>query len=307
MKSILVIMLTILLGACSREPRPPKAVKNAIELGIAKIDLLDTEFQNLGLEVVMMKCLPGVRSCWEEAKAELDKADPPNVKFTALRSELSEAIAVCKQLETKFAEDPFAGVLETGEFTIKAWRLAKTFGLKLKPPRKARDNELWFKPEAYQMDAQVGSGAPHAEITGLFGLELGKPLEARLVRKVDGWREMAEVGAYCVTPPQPHDFFDTYTVELLGGPIHKINASRNGRGQALVNIYDDAKKDLTARFGSPTSTGIIDARGDSGVAWDQRLRSGGKVRMTLALRKDSTLPSSGTIIPGMVLLEIQQL
>jgi hypothetical protein len=151
----------------------------------------------------------------------------------------------------------------------------------------------------------AGLSRREAEITGMFGLELGKELPSRLVKKVDGWQRMAEVGMYCVTPPQPHDFCDTYTVELLGGPLHKINASRNGRGHALVNIYDYAKKDLTTRFGSPTSTAIIDARGDSGIAWEQNLRHGGRVRMTLAMCKDSTF-ASGAVIPGMVMLEIQK-
>jgi hypothetical protein len=43
--------------------------------------------------------------------------------------------------------------------------------------------------------------------------------------------------------------------------------------------------------------------GDSGIAWEQNLRYGGRVRMTLAMRKDST---AGYVVPGMVMLELQK-
>lgn len=154
--------------------------------------------------------------------------------------------------------------------------------------------------------AAVPPPVSRAEISGMFGLRLGDKLPASLVNKIDGWREMAEVGAYCVTPPQRSDVFDSYTVQLLGGPICKITASRNGQGQALVNVYEGVMKELTAQFGPPTNTDALDARANRGVAWEQIRRSGGRVRMTLAMDKGLS-SDSGYAIPGHVMLEIQQL
>lgn len=297
---------------CSQGKRPPGEVTKAVAAGLNEMDLVDGGAVVFNESILMEPCLPRVRQHWERAEALLEESDAGSGKHTELLRTLREALAVCKTLEAEHYKSPhsecgpfcFVGISETGRFVSRAGTLAKALDLKMKSPREASTRESWVRPESWTM-VETGKAEPvKAEITGLFGLKLGDPMPAQLVRKIDGWNDMAEVGVYCVTPPQPSDVFTDYTVELLGGPIHKINASRNGRGQALVSIYDDAKKELTSQFGPPTSTGAVDARGDSGIAWEQNLRYGGRVRMTLAMRKDS---NAGYVVPGMVTLELQKL
>jgi len=298
------IGLLLLLG-CSEGPRPPAEVKAAVKAGLAEIDQVDGGAIVMNESVLMIGCLPRVRAHWEEAEVLLNKSNATTDKFNNFHGILRNALGLCWKLEAQYvAGSPFASILETSEFRINAKQLAQAFGLEVKPPRQATDAEPWFSPEKLQIDTPSTTASPNTEIKGLFGLNLGQPLPGRLVRKVGGWREMAQVGAYCVTPPTPWDAFDIYSVELLADQIHKINASRNGRGQTLINRYESVKKELITQFGSPTSTGLLDTRADDGIAWEQSLRTGGRVRMTLALRKDLTF-ASGAAIPGHVMLEIQ--
>ena len=145
-----------------------------------------------------------------------------------------------------------------------------------------------------------------SEITGMFGLIFGEQLPSNLVRKIDGWRDWAKAGVFSVAPPKPSKIFDDYMVGLLGGLIYKINASRSGTGPALTNIYADAMLELTSQFGPPTSKEALDTRANEGVAWEQTLRQGGRVRMTLTIDK-GLASGSGAVVPGHVMLEIQKL
>lgn len=161
-------------------------------------------------------------------------------------------------------------------------------------------------PVATSRPQESSAQSQRSEITGMFGLILGEQLPSNLVRKIDGWRDWAEAGVFSVAPPKPSRTFDDYMVGLVGGLIYKINASRSGTGLAMGNIYDDAMLELTSQFGPPTSKEALDARANKGVAWEQALRHGGRVRMTLTIDK-GLASDSGAVVPGMVMLEIQKL
>jgi hypothetical protein len=247
-------------------------------------------------------CLPKVLEKWEQAATVLRPLRPAKVSTFDIHDNLDRVIATARACQ---------GVSGTaGRDNIQLYQLIGEIGLLARlhrfPDPFLEKTGQHPSPKKSSLTRDGGAASTRSEITGLFGLRLGDELPTRLVRKIDGWREWAEAGVYSVTPPQPPEVFDSYTVELLGGPICGIKASRNGRGQALVHIYDDAKKELILQFGPPTSTDAVDDRGDSGIAWDQNLRYCGRVRMTLAMRKDSTF-ASGAVIPGMVMLDLQKI